>query len=687
MDLKQQIDTHLEDNDFQAALDKLKEEELSENQKKDWTYLQQRFNKTKQESYVGLDSQENIRVRNTQLTKAILEFTEGVINGETEQKAEFSVEPPSEKSFTEKIKETPPKYILLAILILEILIGILGKLMPDEIKPILEEFVGKENYWIAWTIVLVVTIAAFLYLAFRKETPKTKTERFSIARKTEITDKLRLRYDNRLKQKTDNRLPVDLKLTYTKEGTSDDYGHWDKGIRVSQKLKGDWVTTLKKHQQILIIGNPGAGKTTQLLELAVAWLDNKTCTQIPVVFNLAPWKITDEHFHEWLASILVSGYGFSKELAKEAIDNNRILPLLDGLDEVGTNEADAAAMNKLRSHCLAAIDDYIKQNRFKENYLIICSRINEYAAASDAPIKAEVLVNSLTPKDIHKALKTKSDLSNADENAANNILTLFKQYPHLETVLCTPFYYNIALEVFASRTESYNLPNNTNDLEQFLVKAYLAKTLKTTANKRNYESNKTTHSLSFIANMLNTENIKNFEIVSFQYWHLTNKWRMNLVCGLVVGLVYGLVYGLVVGLVVGLVHELFDTHTFINIEKPYHRLRSEVFFTILQSMFVVPLAIISAKYFQGELQAIADLYYWLGLGLLVGFGGGLLNTAFFNHIILCLCLKWEKKLPLDWVSFFEYVTNARILEQDGGQWRFRHQILEDYFLEEWKREN
>jgi len=36
-------------------------------------------------------------------------------------------------------------------------------------------------------------------------------------------------------------------------------------------------------------------------------------------------------------------------------------------------------------------------------------------------------------------------------------------------------------------------------------------------------------------------------------------------------------------------------------------------------------------------------------------------------------------MPLRWVSFFKYATSARILEQDGGQWRFRHQILQDYF--------
>lgn len=104
-------------------------------------------------------------------------------------------------------------------------------------------------------------------------------------------------------------------------------------------------------------------------------------------------------------------------------------------------------------------------------------------------------------------------------------------------------------------------------------------------------------------------------------------------------------------------------------------------------MSVISLAILSAMYFQGDIQTINDLYYWLGLGLLYGMIIGLLITGLFTHLMLCICLKWEKKLPLRWVRFFKYATDERILEQDGGQWRFRHQILQDYFLEVWKKNN
>ena len=38
-------------------------------------------------------------------------------------------------------------------------------------------------------------------------------------------------------------------------------------------------------------------------------------------------------------------------------------------------------------------------------------------------------------------------------------------------------------------------------------------------------------------------------------------------------------------------------------------------------------------------------------------------------------------MPLRDVEFLRYATEQRILQQDGGQWRFRHQNLQDYFAE------
>jgi hypothetical protein len=51
----------------------------------------------------------------------------------------------------------------------------------------------------------------------------------------------------------------------------------------------------------------------------------------------------------------------------------------------------------------------------------------------------------------------------------------------------------------------------------------------------------------------------------------------------------------------------------------------------------------------------------------------------FKHWMLRICLTLEGSMPLRYADFLSYATELRILEKDGGQWRFRHQILQDYF--------
>ncbi len=669
---------------------------------------------------------------------------------------------------------------------------------------------------------------------FRKPALRTPETNDLAGEVDNIRQKLLERYEHRLEQKTDNRLPVELELTYTKEGTSPDYLHFDKDI-ISEKLQGDLVDTLKKHRHLLIVGKPGAGKTTQLLELAKAWLSDNTNEQIPVIFNLSAWKADNQYMHDWLQAALVSGYGFSPSLAKEAMDKQQIIPLLDGLDEVGKDKADDTKQTDLRNQCLDAISKYL--TLYNTPYLAICSRIKEFAAADDAPVKAAIMVNPLTPQAIKRTLKealTKTQKVN-NETAATTLLNLLPKHPVLEDILCTPFYYNIALDVFDDRTTRHDLPQEQADLELYLIEQFIAKKLDTTDNPHGFSEERTRGSLAWVADVLERESWVSFELVDFQPRYLRRELLMNLVLGLgfaliygvffglvlgldlglflglvlglmvgvmgnfniqpsevrkvewsnlfklstwkhnayedilgnlilgaffgvllgvvqgiagkfflclvlgvvgglivglffylvkvlvdglvvgligglVEGLVFGLVGGLIFGLVGGLVEGLgfglvfgltggltyglirdlikkvFVITTFSTVESPYHRLRSDVLFQIIKFTIVSALALCVA-FFTLNYFNISTISWDALLIIVVIIVIALISplfTSFSKHFVLRLALYLEKKMPLRWVSFFRYATSARILEQDGGQWRFRHQILQDYFAERWR---
>jgi len=121
---------------------------------------------------------------------------------------------------------------------------------------------------------------------------------------------------------------------------------------------------------LLILGEPGAGKTTTLLELArelVSRTRRDVSQPIPVVFNLSTWATGRKPLADWLADELKGKYFVSRPLAKTWLEAGWLLPLLDGLDEVKSDSQDA---------CIQAINAFVQGDG--PPGLAVCSRSAEY---------------------------------------------------------------------------------------------------------------------------------------------------------------------------------------------------------------------------------------------------------------------------------------------------------------------
>src|SRR5206468_231949 len=82
---------------------------------------------------------------------------------------------------------------------------------------------------------------------------------------------------------------------------------------------------------LLILGAPGAGKTTVLLELArdlIARAEQDEGHPIPVVFNLSSWATKRLPLKDWLVEELNRRYEVPRRVAQEWLEANSILPLL-----------------------------------------------------------------------------------------------------------------------------------------------------------------------------------------------------------------------------------------------------------------------------------------------------------------------------------------------------------------------
>jgi len=120
---------------------------------------------------------------------------------------------------------------------------------------------------------------------------------------------------------------------------------------------------------LLILGEPGSGKTTTLLELARTLLDragHDIKERVPIVLNLSSWK-KKQPLDEWISRELSEKYRVPRKIARFWLQQNYLLPLLDGLDEVET---------VMQPDCVAAINAFIEE--LNPSGLVVCCRLNEY---------------------------------------------------------------------------------------------------------------------------------------------------------------------------------------------------------------------------------------------------------------------------------------------------------------------
>ena len=127
---------------------------------------------------------------------------------------------------------------------------------------------------------------------------------------------------------------------------------------------------------LLVLGEPGSGKTTSLLELAqglLARAETDPRRPVPVVFNLSSWVEPHTELDTWLVDELSSRYQIPRKIGRVWLAESRVLPLLDGLDELAPPR---------RAACVEAV------NRFSQGAglvgAVVCCRLAEYI---DLPVR------------------------------------------------------------------------------------------------------------------------------------------------------------------------------------------------------------------------------------------------------------------------------------------------------------
>lgn len=151
--------------------------------------------------------------------------------------------------------------------------------------------------------------------------------------------------------------------------------------------------------ELLILGSPGSGKTTFLLDLTRNLLTRALKDEtlpIPIVFNLSSWTKKQPSFSDWLKYELNVKYDVPGKIGEAWINEDYIIPLLDGLDEVTEDNQTA---------CIEAINHFRQEHGLSS--MVLCSRINEYRKiGSKVKLQNAIIIQPLTYTQIDKYLET-----------------------------------------------------------------------------------------------------------------------------------------------------------------------------------------------------------------------------------------------------------------------------------------
>ena len=262
---------------------------------------------------------------------------------------------------------------------------------------------------------------------------------------------------------------------------------------------------------LLILGEPGAGKTIILLKLAkslIARYEEHPDEPIPVVFNLSSWTKKNQSIANWLVEELSKKYQVSNELSKTWINEQQLLLLLDGLDEV---------KSEYREACVKALNKFTQTHGSTE--IVICSRRDDYFSLSERVfLQGAISIKSLNAKQIDHYFNTAGE-------KFEKLRLLVKQDTKLQTFITSPLILSIVTLAYQDTLEELWLQSNSITEKErlcFLFDSYIERMLKRKKLNFIYSDNQTKIWLIWLAKIINKTSkevflIENLQLDSFEH--------------------------------------------------------------------------------------------------------------------------------------------------------------------------
>ncbi|MFB2921610.1 NACHT domain-containing protein [Aerosakkonema funiforme] len=250
--------------------------------------------------------------------------------------------------------------------------------------------------------------------------------------------------------------------------------------------------------KLMILGTPGSGKTTTLLELAnelISAAENDISKPIPVLLNLLSWQQNNQPIADWLIAELNSRYGVGVKVSKRWIKEQQILPLLDGLDELELTQ---------QEQCQQAIN-HLLAGENPPKHLVVCTRMENYKSCNTKlRLHGAVYLRPLSETQIKEYLM---------KSRSRELWENIKTEPQLLDLAKNPLFLNMmALAYEEILIHAWRRIADKNERREYLLNAYIRRMLTREINSKCYrQSNEprpeqTRHWLVWLAKRMSESN-------------------------------------------------------------------------------------------------------------------------------------------------------------------------------------
>lgn len=204
-------------------------------------------------------------------------------------------------------------------------------------------------------------------------------------------------------------------------------------------------------RRMVITGEPGSGKTVLAIEIILGLLGTRRSEDpVPVRLSAATWSTdTAEPIQHWLINHLVATFDLSPVSAEALVIGQKILPVIDGLDEMDATAT--PGYDSRAGRALEALNTY-QHHRAKAELLLTC-RTHQYQALQTARVWAQEAAHiQLRPVDPVQARAFLTDRV-IDLHRWEPVLDILDHLPShpLTMALSTPWRLTLATTVYEQR--------------------------------------------------------------------------------------------------------------------------------------------------------------------------------------------------------------------------------------------